>query len=40
VLIALFIRWQRSDRREAREVDDLTDEQMDALTREHLQRRP
>ena len=31
VLIALFVRWQRSDRREAREVDDLTDEQMDEM---------
>ncbi|WP_349775015.1 cytochrome c oxidase assembly protein [Curtobacterium sp. MCPF17_050] len=39
VLIALFVRWQRSDRREARAVDDLTDEQMAALTREHLRRR-
>lgn len=39
VLIALFIRWQRSDRREARSVDALSDEEMEALTREHLQRR-
>lgn len=39
VLIALFVRWQRSDRREARALDDLTDEQVAALTREHLQRR-
>jgi putative membrane protein len=39
VLIALFVRWQRSDRREARSVDDLTDEEVEALTREHLQRR-
>ena len=39
VLVLLFLRWQRSDRREARAVDALTDEQMDALTREHLTRR-
>lgn len=39
VLVALFIRWQRTDRREARAVDALTDEQMDELTRAHLQRR-
>ncbi|KQO61461.1 cytochrome c oxidase assembly protein [Curtobacterium sp. Leaf261] len=38
VLITLFIRWQRSDRREARAVDALTDEEMDALTQEHLDR--
>jgi cytochrome c oxidase assembly factor CtaG len=38
VLITLFIRWQRTDRREAKAVDDLTDEEMDALTREHLDR--
>lgn len=39
VLIMLFIRWQRTDRREARSVDALSDEEMEALTREHLQRR-
>ncbi len=39
VLIALFIRWQRSDRREARSVDALSDEEMAELTRAHLQRR-
>ncbi|MFJ2977280.1 cytochrome c oxidase assembly protein [Curtobacterium sp. NPDC087082] len=39
VLISLFIRWQRSDRREARTVDALTDEEMAELTRAHLQRR-
>lgn len=36
VLILLFIRWQRIDRKEARKLDDLSDEEMDALTREHL----
>lgn len=39
VLISLFVRWQRTDRREARTVDALSDEEMDALTREHLSRR-
>lgn len=39
VLIALFVRWQRSDRREARSVDALSDEEMEELTRAHLQRR-
>jgi putative membrane protein len=38
VLIALFIRWQRTDRNEARSIDALSDEEMDALTREHLER--
>jgi putative membrane protein len=36
VLIILFVRWSRVDRKEARSYDDLTDEQMDALTQEHL----
>jgi len=39
VLVMLFIRWQRTDRREARSVDALSDEEMDALTRAHLERR-
>ncbi|MEK6311832.1 MAG: cytochrome c oxidase assembly protein [Curtobacterium sp.] len=39
VLISLFVRWQRTDRREAKAVDDLTDEEMEALTRAHLERR-
>ncbi len=39
VLIALFVRWQRTDRREARDVDALTDEQVEAMTRAHLERR-
>ena len=39
VLVMLFVRWQRTDRREARSVDALSDEEMDALTREHLSRR-
>ena len=40
VLIILFVRWSRVDRKEAKSFDDLTDEQMDALTREHLRQRP
>ncbi len=38
-LVLLFLRWQRSDRREARSYDDLTDEQYAALSAEHLKRR-
>ena len=38
VLILLFARWLRSDRHEARNFDELTDEQMDELTRAHLRR--
>jgi cytochrome c oxidase assembly factor CtaG len=36
VLIILFVRWSRVDRKEAKSYDDLTDEQMDALMQEHL----
>jgi putative membrane protein len=36
VLILLFIRWSRVDRKEANSYDDLSDEEMDALTQEHL----
>lgn len=39
VLVSLFVRWQRSDRREARSVDALSDEEVAELTRAHLQRR-
>ncbi len=39
ILILLFVRWSRIDRREARSLDDLSDDEMDALTREHLRRR-
>ena len=38
VLIVLFIRWIHTDRREAKSMDDLTDEQMEQLTQEHLRR--
>lgn len=36
ILVALFIRWSRQDKREAKKIDDLTDEEMDALLAEHL----
>jgi putative membrane protein len=36
VLIFLFVRWSRTDRREARALDELSDDEMDRLTREHL----
>jgi putative membrane protein len=39
VLILLFIRWSRVDRTEARSYDELSDEEMDALTQEHLRSR-
>lgn len=38
VLIALFIRWQRTDRHEAKSIDDLSDEEVEELTRAHLDR--
>jgi putative membrane protein len=36
ILILLFIRWSQVDRKEAKQLDDLSDEDMEALTREHL----
>jgi len=36
VLIILFMRWIRVDRGEAKVMDELTDEEMEALTQEHL----
>jgi putative membrane protein len=39
VLIILFVRWSHVDKREAKSFDDLTDEEMDALTQEHLKQR-
>jgi len=36
ILIILFFRWMRTDKREAKEIDELTDEQMEALMQEHL----
>lgn len=36
VLIVLFIRWSRIDRQDARSMDELSDEEMDALNQAHL----
>jgi cytochrome c oxidase assembly factor CtaG len=38
VIIILFLRWSRIDRGEAEAIDELSDEEMEALTREHLNR--
>ena len=40
VLILMFMRWSKVDRSEAKSLDDLSDEEMEALTREHLRQRP
>jgi putative membrane protein len=39
VLILLFVRWSRVDRKEAKSYDDLSDDEMDALTQDHLRQR-
>jgi len=39
ILVILFVRWMRLDRREAKRIDDLTDEQLDELNRQHLGQR-
>ncbi|WP_382306568.1 cytochrome c oxidase assembly protein [Herbiconiux sp. UC225_62] len=36
ILILLFIRWSRHDRRETASIDELSDEEVEALTQEHL----
>ncbi|MEO5321049.1 cytochrome c oxidase assembly protein [Arthrobacter sp. CC3] len=36
LIILMFVRFARSDRREARTFDELTDEELEALNREHL----
>ena len=36
VLIVLFVRWSRIDRSEAKELDEISDEEMARRTREHL----
>ena len=38
VLIILFLRWIRTDRHEAKTIDALTDDEMEALTQQHLRR--
>jgi cytochrome c oxidase assembly factor CtaG len=40
ILILMFIRWSKIDRSEAKSLDDLSDEEMEALTQEHLRSRP
>ncbi|MGH1525448.1 cytochrome c oxidase assembly protein [Leifsonia sp. L25] len=39
ILVILFIRWMRLDRRESRKLDELSDEEMEALTQAHLRQR-
>jgi putative membrane protein len=36
VLVILLVRWMRSDRKEAKSFDDLSDEEYDAMTQAHL----
>ncbi|NQX26078.1 cytochrome c oxidase assembly protein [Microbacteriaceae bacterium VKM Ac-2854] len=38
VLVLLFIRWRRSDARDARAIDELSDAELEALNAEHLRR--
>jgi len=39
LIILMFIRFSRSDKREARGFDDLTDEQLEELNAQHLRGR-
>lgn len=39
LIILMFIRFSRSDKREARSFDELTDEELDALNEQHLRQR-
>ena len=36
ILVLLFVRWTRSEKREEKKYDELSDEQLDELTRQHL----
>jgi cytochrome c oxidase assembly factor CtaG len=36
ILILLFVRWSKVDRKEAKKLDDLSDEEMEELTQQHL----
>lgn len=38
IIIVLLVRWARTDRRESRRFDELTDEQLEELNRQHLDR--
>lgn len=40
ILVLLFLRWMRVDRAEAREIDELSDEDMAERMRQHLSTRP
>jgi cytochrome c oxidase assembly factor CtaG len=39
ILILLFVRWSRHDRRETASIDELSDEEVEALTEAHLRSR-
>lgn len=39
ILIVLFLRWMHLDRKESKRLDELSDEEMAELTRQHLQQR-
>lgn len=39
ILVMLFIRWGRSDKRAAKSIDDLSDEEFEALAQAHLRQR-
>jgi putative membrane protein len=38
IIVLLLVRWARSDRRETKRFDELTDEQLEELNRQHLNR--
>lgn len=38
IIVLLLVRWARTDRRESKRFDELTDEQLEELNREHLAR--
>lgn len=38
IIVLLLLRWARSDKRESKKFDELTDEQLEELNREHLAR--
>jgi cytochrome c oxidase assembly factor CtaG len=38
ILVLLFIRWRHQDKKTAKSIDDLSDEQFDALANQHLKR--
>lgn len=40
ILVLLFIRWGHQDKKTAKSIDDLTDEEFEALANQHLKRPP